>query len=429
MEFMRSCLCALLIVALVLPSFLSVSVGAQTGRRLAVIDVDAEFISPEEKTELLRLVKLRMENQRALSLIRDEEINSLTATKNSVRDDVERVKAEHIQRHQELEKALAEAEKYYLASQFEEAIPVLEGALLNLSGAALVMTPELPSAILKLLAACQYFVGKENSSKISMATLLDFNDAESLDPQKFPPPLIDLFNQVKRENRFVWPVVQLSSNVKTVRASLWGKPLEVQSSDGIILSLPQNHPILGSKAIVLEADDHAPIVFIADKAPQELKFVSTLDRRLPTRGLFRPIGSLTPPVELKRLVANVKADVVFLGSAERLQDGSIVLEGQWLEDKTNRTSPVVRAQNRRIADAVEVLMSQLMDYLSPEGIVLGEKSVPYEERPEEVVGKPYYETWWFWTVVGVAAATGLGVGGYFLFKPDDKLKVRIQPAP
>jgi len=406
----------------------SSSLTAQASKRLALVDLESDFLSPEDKAQALNLLSQRFRDLRTLSTMRMDEVHAKLQQKNKVRAEVEKVRAGQANKKIEIERSLEEAQKYYLASQFEEAITLLNGSLLALNAAALVMNPELPTAILKLLAASHYFQGNEPQARFQISALLDLDPSALIDAQKYPPNFIELFNQIKAETRQSWEVLQLASNVKGIRGHFMGHKIEITEGETIGLRLPVRNPFWGSKAVVLEADNFAPILFALDRPPTSLEFVSIEDQKTSTSGLLRPIGNSTAPMELKKLVLLLGADVVFLGALERAENGRLQMSGQWLEEPSGRSSPVVRVAARDIPNVVEKLVSEMLDYISPDGAVLGEKFVPYEERPEMAVGKPFYKTWWFWTIAG-AAIVGTGVGTYLLLNQSDTVRVRVSPAP
>jgi hypothetical protein len=70
----------------------------------------------------------------------------------------------------------------------------------------------------------------------------------------------------------------------------------------------------------------------------------------------------------------------------------------------------------------------MLQYLSPDGrvrverlgLAVGQPSVSVSQKDDSL-----YKKWWFWTAIGAGAA-GLGVGSYFLFKPEDTLRFSVQ---
>jgi hypothetical protein len=189
--------------------------------------------------------------------------------------------------------------------------------------------------------------------------------------------------------------------------------------------------VWGKSVILLEREGYAPQLLELDRLPKEVKFNSIKDRKFSTRGLLGPIGSETPPVELRRVMVLLDLSVIFLGSAARDLNGQWILKGQWLEN-SNRTSPVIAKTNSTIDETAKELIAELLTFITPEGQILTDRKIKaaesFEARPEEVTiaeSKPFYKTWWFWSLVG-AGAIGAGVGGYYLLKPDETLRLQVR---
>jgi hypothetical protein len=186
-------------------------------------------------------------------------------------------------------------------------------------------------------------------------------------------------------------------------------------------------------SVVVEHEGYGPAIFAMKELPQEVKLTSVRDRRLVTRGLFSPLNGGTPSVELKKLMVSLDLAVVFLGSANKDLDGRWLMRGQWLEAATGRSSPVLQAADLQLSVAVRTLVKELLEFLDSEGRVIAAKpSAPVvlatndkqiSQEPESTE-KPFYKTWWFWTLVG-AGAVGVGAGTYLLMNPSESLQVKV----
>lgn len=418
--------------AFILFFYASVGIFAQTApKRLGVIDIEADALKPGEKENLLLLLKQKLNGQRVLTVVHDDEIETNLVQKNKLRAEVERVRLEHQNKRAEIERQLEEGQRYYLASQFEEAITVLQNTFLSLRDAGLALKPSIVQELLKVLAACYFFMGNEDQAKAYLSTLLDIDESAFLSAQRFPPPLIQLFNSLKLQPRFVWKSVSFATNVRGIKATFLGVSVDVQEGESLELKLPVDHPVLGNEAVIVEKEGFAPILFLLTAPPSEFRFVSIRDKKISTKGLFGPIGSSTPPTELKNVAALLNLSVVLLASASHDENGRLAMRGQWLEAETQRTSPVVVVSERSAEHAVNELVLELMQYLSSDGFVLNEKMMPTpsaspEVFEEEVGSTPFYKTWWFWTAVGVGVV-GAGIGSYYLFKTPDQLKLAVEP--
>lgn len=417
----KASLCLALTLMPLAPTF------GQASKRLAIVDAETEFVSDEQRAELLESLRDRFAVQSAAKVISASEIESRLVSKDPLENETKQLRESHEARATEIEKNIEEAKRYYLASQFDEALTILSAALESLNGAVLALGPETVTEILHLSAACYFFNGDESKAKIQLASLLDLDSGAIVDAQRFPPPFVELFNQVKAERRYSWQSLERSSAAKGIRGKLLGFPLNISENNSVNLSLPLKHPIWGTKTVVLEADGFAPLLFAVDLVPSKFEFRPLSGARMSTKGLFKPIGNSTAPVEIKRIASELSADIVLLLQAARESDSQWALQGQLLELQTNVTSPTIDAKAMDMGASIEKLVSGLLDYISYEGRVLPEKNVPPEDIEEIAAAKPVYKTWWFWTLLG-AAAVGAGVGGYLVLNQDDSVGVTINRA-
>ncbi len=401
--------------------------SAATPRRLAIVEIETDYLGDDEKAEILKGLKRRLAVSQAYQGIPDAELKAAFSKPNPLRLKVEETIKEHAQRYGEIQEQLKEAERLYAASEFEKSVTVLESSFLSLNSAVLALQRDLPVEILTMLAASEFFLDHQAKAKVYLGSLLDLDPGAILSAQKFPPEFLELFNKVREDIRYTWQILERPSNVKGVQGKFMGQSIEIEEGETLKVNLPLGHPVWESRAVVLEAEGYAPIIFSLAKPPKKLEFVSIQDERANLKGLFKPIGNSTAPTELRRVSSRLKADLVLLASAERLESGSIKLNAQWIEEGTGVTSPVVEAKDPSIATVVEKVSSRLLEFISPDGRVQSEKFVSFEDEPRAAVKRPYYQTWWFWTLLGVATVGG-ATGSYFLLKKDDRLKVQLQPA-
>ena len=125
-------------------------------------------------------------------------------------------------------------------------------------------------------------------------------------------------------------------------------------------------------------------------------------------------------VELGRAVG---ASAILLGSFVAIGD-IIRINARLIDVKTSR---IIKAES--VQGGVTEDIFQLMDKLAltMESLMVGEtsKTVQYqpihitkqEEKKSVPKGKPFYKTWWFWTLAGVGVATGVAV---ILSEPEEK---------
>ncbi len=412
-------------------------VFAQSVKRTGVIDVDSDVLSDADKASVIAFVKDRFAKETYLSLVRDEEIDENLVEKNRLRAQVERLRLDHENRLADLKTQFNEALKFYQASQFEEAIGVLEAAWSSLKTAALVMDTTLPSEILKLLAACHFFMGEESKSKQEFVTLLDLDPESLLSAQRFPPALQELYGKAKAEKRFERKFWTVGSSVQGIRANLLGYPIDFQEGEKTSFKIPLGHPILGDQVLVVEKEGFVPLLISLKSLPTTLNWQPTSDQRQSTKGLFSPVGSLTPPVELKKIIQKLNLDLIFLNHVGRDPSGKWMVKAQLLEQPSGRTTPIVQRVNASLREALTEICNELLSYVSPEGAILtnpqrraaeaqaqaAEKAQVSAESGED---RPFYKTWWFWTIVGVGVA-GAGVGAFLLLKPEDSFKFEVAP--
>ncbi len=419
----------------------STSLVAQSVKRLGIIDIETDILTDTDKATLVQFLKDRFSKERMFTLISDQELEDALVEPNRLQAQVEQLKSEHQNRLNELRAHFEEAQKYYQASQFEEAINLLESSWGALKTASLVMDPAFPPEILKLLAACYFFIGKEGKTQEAFATLLDLDSDALLSTQKFPPVLQEIFAKVKKQKRFAYRVWHADSEVHGIRANLLGFPIRFQDSQKISFSLPLEHPILNSQVLVIEKEGYLPLVLSLKSLPKDLHWQSLKEKRTTTKGLFRPIGGNTASPELKNLISKLNLQMVLLASVGRDSAGRWFVRGQLMEEPTGQTTAIVQKNNRAIRDALTEMSNDLLAFVSPEGSLMQAPRAPANavqnpyRRPTAPLTKssepnieasnvPFYKKWWFWSIVGVAAV-GAGVGTYFLLKPEDELKFEV----
>lgn len=429
MDLGRHILVLFLVFGLAVP--LQIPLQAQPQKRLGVIDIESDAVTTENRIAVLNELKKALNDQRILALVRDQEVDTKLTQKNKLRGETEKLKADHADKKAEIETAIENGEAFFRASKFDEAIHAFEVALPLISQASLAISDSRVSDLLQYLGASNYFAGYEVQAEYYFSALLDWNPEAMINSQRFPPPIVELFNRVRAQPRAELKPWVFESTVRDLKISLAGLPMAMKESGGKnTVLLPVGHPLWGGMNVVVEREGFGPAIFAFNELPNEVKLLSTKDRRLVTRGLFAPLGATTPPVELKKLVVNLDLAVVFLGSVSKDLEGRWLLTGQWLEGGTSRTSPLVHASDVHMTIAVKSLVTDLLNYLDSSGRVISVATTGQNLPGESVVhtsassSAPFYETWWFWTAVGIGVA-GASIGGYYLLKPDDTLSVKV----
>ncbi len=281
------------------------------------------------------------------------------------------------------------------------------------------------------MAACEFFLKNERASRSYLQALLDLDPLFVMDSQKFPPPIVSLFSEVQTQPRFPKRRITFRTSGTDLSARFLGQRVSVERASDEIwnLFLPVGHPFLGSQSIVVEARDSAPLKIEISKFPPELKFESTLDQQYSSLGLYGVLNNSTPSPRLLEVSRAVGAQIVFLGDFIQDLQGGWQAKAQWLDLNSLETSKVLTQEGGDLQAATSLLMARMIGLLNPQGIrpeALLRNQVLVSEQPT-FEKQAYYKTWWFWTIVGVAAV-GAGVGGYFLFSPDEKLNFRVREA-
>ncbi|MDB5038379.1 MAG: hypothetical protein JWQ35_1907 [Bacteriovoracaceae bacterium] len=399
---------------------------AEAPKRVGIIDIESTVLDPNDKESLLSLVRERIAATKLMTAVKADELESKLLQKNPLQKDSEKLMSDHENKKAEIEKQVADARNDYLSSRFDEAIAALQTAFSGLPEASLLLTPDMPSDILKMLAASYFFLGDEAKAKTYLSALLDLDSDALLDAEKYPPPLIEIFNSIKKEAREPLDTWTFESSQKEFKVSFLGfvQPVTEEAAK-LTLHLPIKHSLFGAQNIVLSKEGFAPVIAPLSHLPKEVRFVSIEDRRRPTRGLFGPIVSGTPSAELKWFTNTFQLSIIFLGSAEKNADGIWFLKGQWLETPTSRTSAISESSHENISIAVDHLIDQMMLTLPTDKIQAEPIAETGSTSSMEIVEKkPFYKTWWFWTLAGVGVA-GAGAGAYLFLKPESTLQFQM----
>jgi len=327
-----------------------------------------------------------------------------------------------------LKKNLEVAKDLYLRSRFEDSLRELSAIWVSMDSAALALESEFPKEVLLYTAASEFFRGEEKLTKQYMRAILDLDDEYFINAQAFPPEFIQLFSEVKAEKRWPRRTLLFRSNVNEVRAKFLGSIIPVEKGQLFSISLPVKHPILEPQPIVLSADGKAPIMIEMAEFPSELNFESIEPQRLETSDLFGVLGNLTLSPQQRDLFERLGADILLLGNLTKDLEGDYSIKAQWLEPESDRRSPVVSYEGKELEGLAAGISLKLLPLISPEGNVYsvrGGLSALGLKKSLKPRGESLFNKWWFWTAVGVGMA-GLGVGGYFLLKPEDELRFVVR---
>jgi len=397
-------------------------------RSIGFVEAHSRSLSSEQKNEVREIFRRELSSMSGFRLAADSEIQSSVVKKNPLVDEVEKFKQDQKKRQAEIRTQLEASRKAYLASEFDFARETLEKALAGCNDALWGLNAEMPFQILESLAATEFFLGNEERAKFLVAGILDLDPSYVIDSQNFPPEFSDLFNEVRLQSRFPLEWVKLSSqDLENTKVSFIGQRVASKNDNGFYVEILKGHPLWGKKGLVIDREGFAPLLFDLHQLPSELEFVSLGDRTISTAGLLTPIGSATPSPQLKTFMRSTKLDLYVLASVERLGSGDFQVDVQWIENQSLRSSPVVVAVADSLERSIERAVSELFDYISPSGYVMAEKLVMETGEPTQPEKKSFWSNWWAWAIVGVAVV-GAGAGGYLLLRPEDNLRVQVQPA-
>lgn len=414
--------------------FLSQNLGAQGElTRVAIVDFGFDGKDANDRA-IIRSVIEKMASERSpIPVLSTEEIAEKLLVKNRVREKLEIRKTSEANRYALMGSQLEEAKKIYLSSQFSEALSRLNLIYRSLDSVTTSLEGQLTEEVLQYLASAEWFLKNERAARQYLSALLDLDPLFVIDAQRFPPPIVSLFSEIKTQVRYPKRRVTFRTEATEVSAKFMGFNWEVERGPDQLWSiyLPIGHPILGSKAVLLRALNSAPLVFEINRVPSDLKFESILDQRYSTQGLYSVLNNSTPSPRFLEVSRVVGASVIFLGDFIQDLKGEWTAKGQWFDLNSLQGSVVVAQEGYEVQAISSLLMARAVELLNAEGIrsealLRNQIATESEAMPREET--PYYKTWWFWTAVGVASV-GAGVGGYYLFKPKENLRFRVQEAP
>jgi len=398
--------------------------------RVAIVDFGFDGKDANDRV-VIRSVIERMAGQRSpIPVMSGEEILEKLTVKNRVREKLEIRRTEEANRYASLRSQLEEAKRIYLSSQFSEALSRFNLIFRSLDSVSTSLEGIFTEEVLQYIASTEWFLKNERAARQYLSALLDLDPLFVIDSQRFPPPIISLFSEIKSQTRYPKRRLTFRTDATDVSAKFLGQAWEVERGPDQLWSvyLPVGHPVLGSKAILLNASNSAPFSSEIARVPSEIKFESVLDQRYATQGLYSVLNNSTPSPRFLEVSRVVGASVIFLGDFIQDLKGQWRARGQWFDLNSLQGSLVVSQEGLEIQSVASLLMARAVELLNPEGIrpeALLRNQIASETPLKSEQKTPYYKTWWFWTAVGVATV-GAGVGGYYLFKPKENLRFRVQ---
>lgn len=398
---------------------------------LAIVDAETEAVSDEERKAFLMALREKMSEQSAFRILREDDIKAKLTVENDLAKRVQELRASQQRRYSQLKSQFSEARQGYSSSRFAESISIFENIWRSLNSVSLVLEWSFTEELLFYWASLEYLSGEEVKARTYFGTLLDLSPQAFIDINLFPPNVVEFFNRIKSAPRYPYRAQFVKTN-QAFEAKVLGKRLETRVVEGgVEIVAPFGHSVAGNAALALEAEGHAPRFVRLKELPDEIRFRSLQAEPLKTSQLFGVLGTLTRSPALNEVVSLLDVDVVLLADLSKDLDSKYLARAQWLELMTDRRSSIVTASDRGIEALSAKLKDKLLAFLSPEGKVISASESEFSPKPPQSLvrrrQKRFYETWWFWTAVG-AGIVGGGVGGYFLFKPDDKTRFVVEPA-
>jgi hypothetical protein len=414
--------------------FLTVASGqmsaAEIKKRIGVIDLESSELSPAQKKDALGIIRTRLAARNNWYVISTQEVENKLMQASTAKAGLEKILREQSDALSEVEREFEKGKNLYLSSRFDEAIHSFEGAFEILGRVSLVLKSPLPIEILKYLAASTFFQGDQSKAKNYLEAALALDPAFALEADRFPPPLLELLGSLHGAHRDDWEKweAELDGDTHVIRASFLGVDLNVaQENKKISLSLPKKNSIFQNQVIVLNAEGSVPQSFALASLPTTIHFESTEPKRRPTTGLFIPIHpDQTPSAELKWFQDQLQASLLFLGAVSKDSQGSWLVRVQTLESRTNRLSAIASSASDHLNVALEQAVDQLL-LSSNENSSHSLSPVGRDDLPAELStqSKPFYKTWWFWTVAG-AGLVGAGVGAFVLLNQKESLAFEMR---
>jgi hypothetical protein len=281
----------------------------------------------------------------------------------------------------------------------------------------LILPNSLAPEIVSYLSAAHYFLGNKSKAQLYITALFEVSKDVIVNVDEFPPDIVDLYEEARRSRLNAQSVRLIEFLPKTAKLRHLGFEKEIIKGEKKAISLPLDSPLLRSQPIVFEAEGYAPKTYLMNELPAEVKLQSLDDRRLSTNG------------QLKARLESLDSDLILFADVTRDLNKSYIMKAQWLEWPSDKRSEAVYIEAASLSSMIVEAQAKLLALLTPDGRIRSleraalANSIAHPGLAREKA--PFYEKWWFWTAVGVGVA-GLGVGGYFLLKPEDKLRFAVR---
>lgn len=410
-------------IGIVLTLFLSLALVSQhTPPKLAIVDLATASLEKTEKEELLSELRKNFQWQAAFEVLRGEEISKLTRQIDPLRAAEEQDVSEHKSRFVSLEGQIRQASQFYAESRFEEALGLLNSAWFLAESTYLALSRDRILELLTYRAACQFFMNNMEEARESFELIRFLSPSRVVDSSRFPPELLR-FENTLRDTPVSLEEFKLSTNETGIELVFLGATLAKASGRSLDFQLPKLEMIQDQK-LVFQRTGYAKQAYPVKSVPESVELQAFKEESFDTSELFGVLGALSPSPELLNFLRSREIEVSLLLGVEKDLHSKWLMRGQLFRTKDRARSPVVEAVAPTQAQARELLARRLMVYVSPKGDIIEANKIEFVDRTEPA--KPIYKKWWFWTAVGLGA-TGVGVGSYYLFKPDPELRFEVRP--
>lgn len=401
-------------------------VFAQPKPKVGIVDWESKSLQRDDRQTKLQEIKTRLLAKRPISLVSESEIAQTLSTKNTLKSEVESKRNQDNERIQSAREVMVRAEDFYRASKFEESLEGLNAVIDTQMQYPVVADKDLTQKALSLMGVCLFFMGAEDKARNVFGALADLDPEYDLSEEQYPPPVLALFKEVKSAQRFRDHAWRFESSQKQAKALLMGYERPVNEEEGnLVVSLPAGHPFLGKSKVALIKDDFAPVEFSIDALPLKIDWKTLKDTSLPTDKIFSLSAAKNPSAQLKALLSKWDSTIAFMGRVEKGIDGRWGYQGLWLDSLSLKSSPVVSISDVNDSKAQERFVDELLLYLGDDLRVIASDDSEAQTRPSLVqASKPFYQTWWFWTLAGVGL-TGVGLGTYFMLTAETTHKFSI----
>lgn len=408
------CRATFILFLLGLPSF----VRAEPTKRLAVVDVVQDLEGQVASSQLTEIFRAAFQSYDQIYVLGPEEIRSSLKQTNEAAIEYDRLIENQREALSVLNDQLELGKKFYRESRFEEAGSALSAAWSAIESSALLVSADVVRQVLELRAASYFFRGSEAQATINLETLYVTFPEYLVKSGDFPSGFVRFANQLRQErtSNDQGPELELSPN--DVRIKFLGRESAAAVKLPAATSMSASHPVVFFK------EGYLPELFQRSSLPARVILKSLRDQTTPTRGLFGVLGSRSMGPELIRLTKRVPADLFLLANITRDLDGNWYVRAQLLEKTTGKRSPLAQTESADLEAAIQNSVDSIVASLGADGQIQL-FAFKKQEDAARIKESNFYETWWFWTAVGVGVA-GLGAGTYFLMNQEDRLEFRVR---